>query len=90
MSGANSDQRRQAVWKIKGCFFLRGFGLYQAAKMAAVTIFYQLRSVFAGLVRSPRTAQWLNLGGLCTRYDIPIRKEQDVNGGKLLERLKAQ
>ena len=72
----------------KRLLFLRGFGLYQAAKIAAVTIFYHLRSVFAGLVRSPRTAHWLNLEGLCTRYDIPIKKEQDVNGVMLLERLK--
>ena len=73
----------------KRMLFLRGFGFYQATKMASVTLFYQLRSLFASLMRSPKNAQWLNLKGLCTRYDIPIRKEQDVNGGKLLERLKA-
>ena len=73
----------------KRMLFLRGFGFYQATKMALVTFFYQFRSLFAGLIRSPKNAHWLNLKGLCTRYDIPIRKEQDVNGGKLLERLKA-
>lgn len=73
----------------KRMLFLRGFGFYQATKMALLTFFYQFRSLFAGLTRTPKFAHWLNLKGLCTRYCIPIRNEQDVNGEKLMERLKA-
>ena len=73
----------------KRILFLRGFGFYQATKIAAVTLFYKLRSLFVSLMRSPKNAHWLDLKGLCTRHDIPFRKENDVNGRKLLERLKS-
>jgi methionyl-tRNA formyltransferase len=72
----------------KRVLFLRGFGFFQATKMAIATFCYQLRSSVAALSRSPSQAHWLNLKGLCSRYDIPIRKEKDVNGAKLLERLR--
>lgn len=73
----------------KRMLFLRGFGFYQATKIALITLYYRLRSLFASIMRSPKNAHWLDLKGLCVRYNIPFSKEQDVNGEKLLERLKA-
>ena len=72
----------------KKWLFIKGFGLRQTIKMGMTALIFDCRSFVAELFGFLDKPEWLSLHGLCSLYDIPFRKEVDVNDEKLVERLK--
>ena len=72
----------------KKWLFVRGFGIRQTMKMAVMTLYFKLRCLVASIFRFINKPEWLNLKGLCILYNIPLRREQDVNCKTVLNRLR--
>ena len=72
----------------KKVLFIRGFGALQSVKMGMKSLMLKSKSFIASSFSFFDKPAWLNLKGLCARYNIPLRQEEDVNSTEFINRLK--
>ena len=71
----------------KKWLFIKGFGLWQSIRMGLTALFFDFRSFAAYSFQLSGKSDWLSLRGLCSLYEIPFSKENDVNDEGFVKRL---
>ena len=72
----------------KKWLFMKGFGLRQTIRMGLTALIFDFRSFAADSFGLLGKSEWLGLRGLCSLYEIPFGKENDVNDEEFVKRLK--